>query len=265
MKSIFPLILVSSTLLSAQQPGAPPAPDSSKVDLLEILQQGGIMMIPLAVLSIIAICLIFFYMLVIRKGAVVSDRFMNQAENLILQGDYFNLSELCNRSGSAVAKILGRAVDFHRATPTASLSDIREVAEAEGSRQAGILSQRITVLADIGSIAPMAGLLGTVIGMIKSFREISLGNFEGVKQMQLSSGVSEALITTASGLVIGLVAVIFYSYFRGKVQHYINELEAASTHLMAVLSSLNTSNKTVLNQAPVQHQPQQQYNAPQNS
>ena len=104
----------------------------------------------------------------------------------------------------------------------------------------------------------MTGLLGTVIGMIKSFREISFSNFEGVKQMQLSSGVSEALITTASGLVIGLVAVIFYSYFRGKVQHYINELEAAATHLMAVLSSVNSSNKTYLDRSQQPQQPQRQ-------
>ncbi len=259
MKHILLLSLSLFAIANAQQAGAEDTTAPATVDFLEILQQGGVMMIPLAVLSVVAICLVFFYLIVIRKGAVVSDRFMNQAENLILQGDHFNLSELCNRNGSSVAKILGRAVDFLRTTPSASLGDIREVAEAEGSRQAGILSQRITYLADVGAIAPMTGLLGTVIGMIKSFREISFGNFEGVKQMQLSSGVSEALITTASGLVIGLVAVIFYSYFRGKVQHYINELEAASTHLMAVLSSVNSSNKTYLdrsNQQPQQPQPQ---------
>ena len=241
---------VSATAMA--QDGIVPTPQpSDKVDFFEILQQGGVMMIPLAILSIVAICLVFFYMIVIRKGSVVNDRFMNQAENLILQGDYYNLSEMCERNSSAISHILGRAVDFHRGTPTASLSDIREIAEAEGSRQSGILSQRITYLADVGAIAPMAGLLGTVIGMIKSFREISFGNFEGVKQMQLSSGVSEALITTASGLVIGLVAIIFYSYFRGKVQHYINELEAAATHLMAVLSSVNTTNKTYLERRTV--------------
>jgi biopolymer transport protein ExbB len=83
----------------------------------------------------------------------------------------------------------------------------------------------------------MVGLLGTVIGMIKSFYQISAGNFEGVKQMELAGGVSEALITTASGLVIGIIALIFYSVFRGRVQKYIAELEAASTHLMALLSA----------------------------
>lgn len=208
------------------------------VGFLEILKQGGVMMYPLGFLSVLTLFLVFLYLIIIRKGSVVSNRFMSQAENMILQADYQNLSDLCDRQSAAVAKVLGRAVDFLIATPSASLEDIREVAEAEGSRQAGKLTQRIAYLSDVGSVAPMVGLLGTVIGMIKSFMEISEGNFEGVKQMQLASGVSEALITTASGLVIGIIAIIFYSVFRGRVNRYIAELEAAATHLMAVMSSV---------------------------
>ena len=83
----------------------------------------------------------------------------------------------------------------------------------------------------------MVGLLGTVLGMIKSFLNISTGGFEGARQMQLASGVSEALITTAAGLMVGIPALVFYSIFRGRVQKYIAELEAASTHFMATLHS----------------------------
>ena len=87
------------------------------------------------------------------------------------------------------------------------------------------------------SFAPLVGLLGTVVGMIKSFQEISSGDVTGVRQMQLAEGVYEALITTATGLMIGIPALIFYSIFRGRVQKYIAELEAAATHLMALLHS----------------------------
>ena len=247
--SILSFFFLTLTPLFAQADASAPA-EKPKVDLMHIMEQGGIMMIPLALLSVITVFLIALYLIIIRKGAVINDRFMTQSENLIIQGDFHNLSEMCNNQSAAVAKILGRAVDFLRATPTASLEDIREVAEAEGSRQAGLLSQKIVYLSDVGSVAPMVGLLGTVIGMIKSFMEIADGNFEGVKQMQLASGVSEALITTASGLVIGIVAIIFYSIFRGRVQRYIAELEAASTHLMAILSSVNSANRTYLEKKP---------------
>ena len=239
MKQFTLLSLLLAAPVMAQSTEAEPAPS---VNIMQIMEQGGVMMIPLAILSIVTVFLVFLYLLIIRKGAVINNRFMAQAENLILQGDYNYLSEICRKDSSAVAKILGRAIDFLRATPSSSLSDVREVAEAEGSRQAGLLSQRITYLADVGNVAPMVGLLGTVIGMIKSFMEIAQGNFEGVKQMQLASGVSEALITTASGLIIGIVAIIFYSVFRGRVQRFIAELEAASTHLMAVLSTVRKSN-----------------------
>ena len=100
-----------------------------------------------------------------------------------------------------------------------------------------MLTSRITYLADIGAIAPMVGLLGTVFGMIKAFLNIASGDVTGVRQMQLAENVSEALITTAAGLMIGIPALAFYSLFRGRVQKYIAELEAAATHLMALLHS----------------------------
>lgn len=205
----------------------------AETNFLEIVDAGGIMMFPLALISIIAVVLILLYLLTIRRNAVVSDRFMNAAEAMIRQRDYLGLVAYCHRQNESMARVTQKTLDFFTKYPSASFGEVREVAEAEGSRQAGLLSSRITYLADIGSIAPMVGLLGTVLGMIKSFLQIS--DFAGVKQMELAEGVSEALITTAAGLSIGIPALVFYSLFRGRVQKYIAELEAASTHLMALL------------------------------
>ena len=130
-----------------------------------------------------------------------------------------------------------QTLDFATKNPTAGFDEVREVTEAEGSRQASLLNQRITYLADVGAIAPMVGLLGTVIGMIKSFNEIAQDSFLGAKQLELAGGVSQALLTTAGGLIVGIPALIFYSIFRGRVQRLISELEAASTHLMALLGA----------------------------
>jgi biopolymer transport protein ExbB len=117
-----------------------------------------------------------------------------------------------------------------------SFKEVREVAEAEGSRQAGMLSQRISYLSDIGAVAPMVGLLGTVIGMINAFGTMS-SQLDTDATQRLASSIQEALITTASGLIIGIVAVLFYSYFRGRVKKHMSELEAAATHLMALLAA----------------------------
>jgi len=208
----------------------------TRIDLIDMLEKGGIMMIPLAGLSLIAVFMIFFSLITIRRNKVVSDRFMSTAETFVRKGDTVGLLDYCQRSEQSISYITEKTIDFMNAMPAASFAEVREVAEAEGSRQAGILNRRISYLADIGAIAPMVGLLGTVFGMIKSFSEISQG-FEGVRQVQLASGVSEALITTAAGLLVGITAVAFYSLFRGRVQRYVSELEAAATHLMALLSS----------------------------
>jgi len=213
----------------------PAAPTPQQTNFLNILEQGGIMMFPLALISVITLVLIFLYLITIRRNAVVSDRFMNAAEAMIRKRDYLGLIAFCHRQNESMARITQKTLDFFTKYPSASFGEVREVAEAEGSRQSGLLNSRITYLADIGSIAPMVGLLGTVLGMIKSFFQISAGDVQGVRQMQLAEGVYEALITTAAGLVIGIPALIFYSFFRGRVQKYIAELEAATTHMMALL------------------------------
>jgi len=206
---------------------------TKQTNFLEIVAAGGVMMYPLALISVVGVVLVLLYLLTIRRNAVVSDRFMNTAEAMIRKRDYLGLAAYCHRQNESMARVTQKTLDFFTKYPSASFGEVREVAEAEGSRQAGLLSSRITYLADIGSIAPMVGLLGTVLGMIKSFLQIS--EFAGVKQMELAEGVSEALITTAAGLMIGIPALVFYSLFRGRVQKYIAELEAASTHMMALL------------------------------
>jgi len=205
------------------------------IQFIEILKKGGWVMYPLAGLSFIAVLLIIYYMLTIRQGTVVSDKFMNAADALIRKQDYLGLIAVCNRENEAIARITYKTLDFATKNPTASFEEVREVTEAEGSRQASILNQRITYLADVGAIAPMVGLFGTVTGMIKSFDNLSSAT--GAVQSQVGAGVSEALITTAGGLAIGIPALIFYSIFRGKVQKMISELEAAMTHLMALLAA----------------------------
>ena len=217
---------------------AAPAPAAPTVDLLEVVRSGGIVMVILGGLSVIAVALIIFYALTIRKNTVASNSFMDSAEDLIRRQDYVGLLAVCQKRGESVAKIMQKTLEFATRNPTATFAEVKEVTEAEGSRQVSILVQRVSYLADIGAIAPMIGLLGTVIGMIKEFNSISQGtNIVGAPQMKLAGGVAEALVTTAGCLVIAVPALIFYALFRGRVNRLISELEAATTHLMATLSA----------------------------
>ena len=139
-----------------------------------------------------------------RQNTVVSDAFMNSADALIRKQDYLGLLAVCNRRNESVARITAKALDFATKNPTASFEEVREVTEAEGSRQCSMLLQRVSYLADIGAMSPLLGLLGTVVGLITSFNEIATGGFAGSQSMGVAKGVYEALFNTAAGLIVGI-------------------------------------------------------------
>lgn len=232
----------STTGEPAAAPGAAPSFVDETIAGLgsfgEVIRAGGVVMIPIFFLAFLTLTLIILFGLTIRRGAVITDRFMDNAENLLRKEDYLGLLATCTRRGEAVARVCQKAIEFSTKNPSATFPEVREVAEAEGVRQASQFSQRITYLADIGGIAPMIGLLGTVMGMIRSFRDISVNTMNsGVQHATFAGGIAEAMVTTASGLVISIVALCFYAWFRGKVAKYIAELESASTHLIALMGA----------------------------
>ena len=236
------------SILDAAAPAAPaetaaavPArKPGSSLDPVKLFREGGITIYALLALSLVMCALIVFYFLTIRRAAVVSDAFMRTAEGLIRKQDYAGLLTVCNRRSEAIALITQKALDFATKNPTATLEEVRQVTESEGQRQASQLSQRIAYLADIAAIAPMVGLLGTVFGIMKEFGNISdrAAQLNMMKaQMSFAGGTAEALVNTAAGLVIAIPSMIAYSIYKGKVNHLISELEAASTYIMALLSA----------------------------
>lgn len=200
------------------------------------IRRAGIMAYPLIGLSMVAFFLILLYSFTVRQGTVVSDAFMNSADALIRKQDYLGLLAVCNRRNECIARITAKTLDFATRNPTASFEEVKEVTEAEGNRQSSLLLSRIAYLGDVGTVAPMLGLLGTTFGMITTFHEVGGKAYGGSNQLGLAQGVSEALLCTASGLIIGIPALIFYAIFRGKVNRLISEMEAATTHLMALLA-----------------------------
>lgn len=228
----------SQTVMTAGSGAAKPTTHSVVEDGIPgIKRKMGLLFWPMVVLSIFTIMLILFNAFTIRQNAVVSDAFMNSADALIRKQDYLGLLAVCTRRNECVAKVTAKALDFATKNPTASFDEVREVTEAEGSRQASLILQRISYLGDVGSISPMMGLLGTVFGLITSFNQISSTQFAGGQAAGVATGVYEALFCTAAGLIIGIPALIIYAFLRGKSQRLVSELESASTHLMALLAA----------------------------
>lgn len=229
--------LASAAPVIAQEVSATPplVPARSQTTILETLFKAGPVMIPLVLLSIFFVMLVVVYLMTIRRGAVVSSGYMATADALLRKRDYLGLLAVSNRHGEAIARVVQKVLDFMTKNPQADLQHIREIAETEGTRVAANLNNRVIYLADIGMIAPLLGLLGTVFGIIHSFGALG-ADMGSARYVALSRGISEALVNTAAGLAIGIPAMIFYAFFRGRAQKLISELEAASTHVLALLS-----------------------------
>src|SRR5437588_3749205 len=227
----------SATPPPAAAPAATPSlvPDIHSKSILETLMAAGWVMGLLFALSVFFVMLVIVYLLTIRRGAVVSSGYMATADALLRKRDYLGLLPVSNRHGEAIARVVQKMLDFTTKNPNAELAQVREIAETEGTRVASSLNNRVTYLADIGMIAPLLGLLGTVLGIIRSFGALG-ADLGTARYVLLSKGISEALVNTCAGLAIGIPAMIFYAFFRGKAQKLISELESATTHVLALLS-----------------------------
>jgi biopolymer transport protein ExbB len=203
--------------------------------ILDTLVAAGPVMIFLFALSVFFVMLVIVYLMTIRRGTVVSSGFMATADALLRKRDYLGLLAVSNRHGEAIARVVQKVLDFTTKNPNADFGQVREIAETEGTRVAASLNNRVIYLADIGMIAPLLGLLGTVLGIIRSFGALG-ADLGTARYVLLSKGISEALVNTCAGLAIGIPAMIFYAFFRGKAQKLISELESATTHVLALLS-----------------------------
>src|SRR5207245_7826727 len=132
---------------------------------------------------------------------VVSSGYMATADALLRKRDYLGLLAVSNRHGEAIARVVQKMLDFTTKNPNADFQQVREIAETEGTRVAANLNNRVVYLADIGLIAPLLGLLGTVFGIILSFGALG-ADLGTVRYVFLSRGISEALVDTSAEMAI---------------------------------------------------------------
>lgn len=205
--------------------------------LLDVLKKGGWAVLVLSGVSVVALVLIFYNLLAVRRGTIVTQRFLNAVDAYLHKGDLPGLVAYASGEKEVFARIVQHTLQFGTRNPGTRISVLRDIAETEGSRQSSRLYQSVSYLYDIGIIAPMIGLAGTVTGMILSFQVLGGSGEASIRPSALADGVAEALIATAAGLVVGTPAMIFYAIFKGRVQNLVSELEAATTAFMAQIET----------------------------
>lgn len=231
MKFIAFVLSFLTTLSNAAPPGPSVMSIPSHLSLWEMLVAAGWVMIPLFAVSVAAVTLIIFYFATLRRGRVATEELKRNMEKMIADRNFGGVLEAARGSPEALARVMERSVEFLQTNPEADIAAVREVAQAEGNRQVASLNQQVVYLMDIGVLAPMLGLFGTVIGILRSFGSIA-SEATPMRTMVLAGGVSQALVATAAGLLVGITAMFFYSYFRGRVQGLVSDLETFATSLV---------------------------------
>ena len=147
----------------------------------ELFAMGGWMMYALAAISVVGVALVFYYLFALRAGRVAPEAIAIRLRELLKAGRVREAKELCRANRSALACVAGAALAFRAENPSSTVEAVKEVMESEGSRQTAKMQEAVRCLSDIAALAPMVGLLGTVIGMLKD-KDIfsSLSELKGI-------------------------------------------------------------------------------------
>ena len=237
-------ILLSATglFLAAAPAGAQSDDALAQVhnsSLLSIILSAGWILFPLALASIFALTLIIYCFFTLTVRSITTPELLERMEPFFENEDLDGLAAYVTERPQATARLVDRVLLFLERHPDATPEAISAVAEAEGGRIAALLNQRVLYIMDIGVLAPLLGLMGTVIGILTSFGHIADTNATSMRTMLLAGGVSQALISTAGGLLVGIISMAFFSYFRGRVGHLVSILESEGTLLTQELILLS--------------------------
>lgn len=203
---------------------------------LEFYKQGGKLMHVLAALSVICIANVIYLFVTLRSGVTVPRAVFNDLMDKIRNGQYEEARKVCDYKPSPFSHIAMAALEYVKAVPDADPVMLNAAIEGEGARQATKLQGSTQWLLDIAAIAPMVGLLGTVLGMLGAFHAVG-STVASAKPVMLAEGVALAIITTIAGLIVAIPAMAFYAWFRRSAARQVANLECASSELLTAIIS----------------------------
>jgi len=199
----------------------------------EYFNKGGIIMYPLLLCSIIGITIVIEKLYTLRRKRIIVPAVVKVAQGINHPDDIKTATYICSQSPGPFSAIINITLQHHQEDKEA----IKEALNDQGRQEVHRLEKGLVILETIAGIAPLLGLLGTVLGILRVFNIISA---MGIGQAEaLAGGISEALITTIAGLFIGIPAVVAYNYFTQKAESLVLEIERHSNALLSKITRLS--------------------------
>jgi biopolymer transport protein ExbB len=205
--------------------------------MLELFERGGIMMYPLALSSLLMVTIIVERLITLNRKKIIIPEIINIVEQFNSLKDIDLAKNICSRYEGPLPSIIRIGLENN----DLDKNEIEGLIEDQGRQEVRKLQKGLGILETVAALAPLLGLQGTVLGMIKVFGVIKE---QGIGQAAaLSGGISEALLTTVTGLFIGIPALIFYNYFSHKAENFVLDIEEHSGALVKKLHRIKSGNE----------------------
>ena len=222
---------VADSLASAAV-AAEPSFSDSLVGGVRLLLLGGWTMVFILLLSVLMVAIVWERVRALRRAQGDPETLTRAVGDYVEADDLAGAKAYCRAQDTPAARIVQRGLD-RLGRP---IGEIKEAVQEAGRRETYALEKRMDLLASVAAIAPMLGFLGTVTGMIEAFQDIQ--DLRGVvNPAALAGGIWEALITTAAGLAVGLVALFAYNLLVSRIGRLVNGLERASSDFIDLLQT----------------------------
>ncbi len=227
------ILLQAQTVLgdSSQviQAAAETAKQVDKLTLWELIQQGGFLMIPIALLSLITLFIFVERFIVLQRAGKSPDNLLNNVRDQIQNGKVDSALMLCKSNTTPDARMLEKGISRMGLT----VDEIEKAMEGVGKKELSRIEKNVGILAVIAGISPMFGFVGTITGVIKIFYNISLQ--DNISIGAISGGLYEKMITSAAGLIVGILAFVLYHYLNYQVDRIAKRMEATGLDFIDML------------------------------
>ena len=201
------------------------------LNFLELIFKGGAVMIPIGLLSVITIYIMIERFIYIRNASKMEANFLNNLKDLLAKGDLKAARAFCQRVNSPISRVIEKGV-MRIGKP---ISEIESSMESTASLETGVLEKNLNWLGIIAGIAPMLGFIGTIAGIIKIFYNISVS--DNISIGIIAGGLYEKMITSGSGLIVGVIAYTGYHLLNSMIDKFNAKLEATAIDFIDILDS----------------------------
>ncbi len=219
-----------SSIVTGIQTAATPEITETKISLIEMIFKGGPIMYPLALLLMISIYIVIERLLVLAKAGKRNEQLVQNLKELIHSGNMTGAVAMCKNMNSPESAMLEQGVK-RIGQP---VLEIRTAMDKSGSNEISKLEKNMNVLSIVGRIAPMFGFVGTIIGVITIFRKISQSGT--VEIVQISDGLYQKMVSSAGGLVVGVISFIFYYWINSRIDKISHKMEDTQIKFLDMLN-----------------------------